>query len=138
MSESLDERLRELGNGMPFPVDWVAYEGALMRRLNQAEVRRRRVWWALLAGAAAGAAVVAILFRPSPTPAEGEGVAGMAVPPALKSQAREPDSPGGVSKPMAAYVRTIRNRDGSLGVIRIVSSSRENSNRRLLIGSSGT
>lgn len=62
MAEPMDDLLRELGQGAPFPVDWTEYEQALMRRLFlQQAARRKRAWWGMLASAAAGSVATLVL-----------------------------------------------------------------------------
>lgn len=60
--DAIDERLRALGQGTPFPVDWHAYERSLLDRLARAQSRRaRRTFWIGLTGTLAGAAAT-LLF----------------------------------------------------------------------------
>lgn len=59
MAEPMDERLSKLGKGVPFPVDWNAYEQNLIARLASAQrVQRKKTWFAALAGTLAGAAAM--------------------------------------------------------------------------------
>lgn len=73
MSDELDEKLRSLGEGTPFPVDWRAYEVELLRRIAVAQQQqRRRTWMFALAGTGFGAAamflVMVLVFRPANVP----------------------------------------------------------------------
>jgi len=62
MGDPLDDAFRELGRGLPFEVDWEAYERQMLARMHRARTgRRRAATWAALAGAAAGAAATLIL-----------------------------------------------------------------------------
>jgi hypothetical protein len=62
MGDPLDDAFRELGRGLPFEVDWEAYERQMLARLHRTRMgRRRAATWAALAGAAAGAAATLIL-----------------------------------------------------------------------------
>ena len=73
MSDKMDELLRDLGRGTPFPVDWTVYEREVLQRLARQQVRRkRRVWWAAAFGTGLGAAATFVAmvtwtsFRPAP------------------------------------------------------------------------
>lgn len=73
MNEPIDDLLKQLGEGPPFPVDWQAYERELAARIVIAQVRRRRrTWWTAVSGALVGAAamfVAAVSFMHAATPA---------------------------------------------------------------------
>ena len=58
MTDDLDDLLAGLGTGVPFPVDWDAYDAELLRRLWRRETAQRaRQWLAVVAGAVAFPAV---------------------------------------------------------------------------------
>ncbi len=72
MDDRLDEAFRELGRGLPFEVDWEAYERRMLTRLHRARTGRRRAaaWW-LLTGLAGSAASVTLASSPSQGASEG-------------------------------------------------------------------
>jgi hypothetical protein len=132
MDDRLDEAFRELGRGLPFEVDWEAYERRMLARLHRARTGRRRVAaWAALAGVAAGVAASLLLAT-----ALGFGR------PDRNAAPPPPDAPSAVPAPETAAPRyappverpeRIRRRVGPLAVLETVPAKADGEPLRRIV-----
>jgi len=135
MSDSMDKRLRELGEGTPFPVDWRAYEAEVLRRLAVEQQRERRRRWLWAAGSAfCGAAAMFVLMiwtiRTDAKPAEGAAPLMQVNNPSEPPPVHIPTPAGSPNEPVfvrangkpegigAPFTRRIVRKDGRVGEIR--------------------
>lgn len=108
MADEMDNLLRDLGQGSPFPVDWEAYDRQLMERVFRRQAARaRKMWLATLAGAVAGAAatfLITVSLQKSPPADTGAISTGTHEQPAVdKKEVPQPAAPvqTPVNAPMA-------------------------------------
>lgn len=125
MEEPMDDLLRELGQGAPFPVDWTEYEQSVMRRLFlQQALRRRRAWWSMVASGAVGSVATLVLAfslvgRPSDAsqPSVGEQrdrAPQQSEPPTDTQPVQEPVTVPAEPQSSGEFVRIFQREDGSL------------------------
>jgi hypothetical protein len=118
--DRIDEALGELGEGLPFAVDWESFERQTLERLQASQRReRRRVAFAATLGLFSGVAATVALMLNLSVPGE--------PPLAHKQPAAEPPPPGAAALPERAPVkipepaqpapvhRMVRNSDGTMG-----------------------
>lgn len=138
--DPLDENLRALGQGTPFPVDWQAYERQLLARLARAQGRRMRRGVLLACGGALAGAAASLLVaffawpqREDPGYAQADPARKPSVPEnisPLPEKQQENAVPPARSQPM---VLRRRGRDGTMGEIRFMGATPPAENRQGII-----
>jgi hypothetical protein len=119
MADEMDNLLRDLGQGSPFPVDWATYERQLMERVFRRQAARaRKMWLATLVGAVAGAAatfLITVSLQKSAPETEAASTSAPEQPAVEKREAPQPAAP--VRTPVNAPVAEPDNNSGEFVLI---------------------